>query len=271
MVWCALAVPATPGGPEGVVRVPAGESVLERAVRILSAFGPDEPVLSVTQLAARTGLHLATTSRLVEHMVRLGLLTREDDRRVRVGMRLWELGARAAPTRGLREAALPYLEDLHAVVGHHAQLAVREGTDVLFVERLSAPGAVINYSQVAGRLPLHASSSGLVLLAAAPAGLQETVLNGPLRAFTDRTITDARRLRQVLAQVRRQGYAFNAGHVHPDATGVAVPVRDRGGHVVAAVSVIVPNAPAARATIGVLQATARGISRELSSHSVRFV
>jgi DNA-binding IclR family transcriptional regulator len=246
-------------------RVGTGESVLARAVRILAAFSPEEPVLTVTQIAARSGLHVGTASRLAGELVRLGLLERDDDRRVRVGMRLWELGARAAPTRGLREAALPFLEDLHAVIGHHAQLGVREGTEVIFVERLSTPGAVINYSWVAGRLPLHVSSSGMVLLAAAPGDVLERVLAGPLRAYTDCSVTDPRRLRRVLADVRRQGYAYNPGHVHPEATGIAAPVRDGTGAVVAAVSVIVPNTATARSAIPVLRTTARAISRTLLS------
>jgi DNA-binding IclR family transcriptional regulator len=249
-----------------MARVVTGESVLERAVRILAAFGPDEPALTVTQLSARTGLHTATASRLIHQLEAEGLLARDDDRRVRIGVRLWELASRAAPTRGLREAALPFLEDLHAVVGHHAQLAILDGTDVLFVERLSAPDAVINYSRVAGRLPLHASSSGLVLLASAPPELRERVLAGPLPGYTDKTITDPAQLRRVLAEVRRQGFAFNPGHVHPEAAGVAAPVRSAAGQVVAAVSVIVPNTPAARATTGMVQTTARGVSRAISSH-----
>lgn len=247
-----------------MARGATGESVLGRAVRILAAFGPDEPALSVTQLAARTGLHVATVSRLVSQLTAEGLLSRDGEQRVRIGVRLWELASRAAPTRGLRESALPFLEDLHAVVGHHAQLAILDGVEVLFVERLSAPDAVVNYSRVAGRLPLHASSSGLVLLAGAPPELRERVLAGPLPRYTDQTITDPAVLRRVLAEVRRAGFAFNPGHVHPEAAGVAAPIFDSGGRVVAAVSAIVPNVPAARASVGVLQATARGISRAIS-------
>jgi DNA-binding IclR family transcriptional regulator len=250
---------AAPGPSRG-----GAESVLERIVRILAAFGPDEPVLTVTQLSARSGLHRATTSRLVEQLCGQGLLTRDTDRRVRIGLRMWELGARAAPTRGLREAALPVLEDLHAVVGHHVQLAVRDGADVLFVERLSAPDAVVNFSHVAGRLPLHVSSSGLVLLAAAPGPVRAEVLAGALPAYTDRTITDPARLRRVLADVHRQGFAVTAGHVHAEAAGVAAPVRDRDGRVVAAVSAVVPNAPAAVRMTGAVRTAARGVSRALS-------
>ncbi|MEO3825581.1 helix-turn-helix domain-containing protein [Actinomadura sp. B10D3] len=92
------------------------ESVLTRAVLIFEAFDPDHPALSVSEIARRTGLHVATASRLVAQLVEHGLLARDEQRRVRVGMRLWELASRAAPTLGLREAAMPFMEDLHAVL-----------------------------------------------------------------------------------------------------------------------------------------------------------
>jgi DNA-binding IclR family transcriptional regulator len=244
-------------------RFATGESSLARAVRILESFTPEEPELSVTEIARRSGLHPATASRIVGQLVEHGLLTRGPDREVRVGMRMWELAARAAPTRSLRDAAMPYLEDLHAVVGHHAQLAVLDGDDVIFLERLSARDAVINYSQVAGRLPLHISSSGVVLMAYGPRELQDRVLARPLESRTPATITSPDRLRATLEQVRRRGYALLAGHVHPDATGIAVPVRNGLGEVVAALSVIVPNDARAVSAVPALLAAARGIGRSL--------
>jgi len=244
-------------------RVATGESSLARAVRILESFTPDAPQLTVTEIARRSGLHVATASRIVGHLVEHGLLSRGPDRELRVGMRLWELASRAAPTRSLRDAAMPYLEDLHAVVGHHAQLAVLDGEDVIFLERLSARDAVINYSRIAGRLPLHISSSGVVLLAYGSADLQERVLARPLESRTPATITDPDRLRVTLEQVRRQGYVLLPGHVHPDAAGIAVPVRNALGEVVAALSVIVPNDTRAASAVPALLAAARGIERSL--------
>src|ERR1700712_5322803 len=126
-------------------RVATGESVLSRAVRIFEAFTSAQPSLTVTEIARRSGLHVATASRLVAELVKHGLLARQSDGRGRVGMRMWELAQRASPTLSLREAAMPFLEDLHAVVGHHVQLGLLDGAEALFVERLSAPGAVINY------------------------------------------------------------------------------------------------------------------------------
>jgi DNA-binding IclR family transcriptional regulator len=246
-----------------MARSPSGESVLTRAVRILDAFTPDEPTLPVSVIARRSGLPVATASRLIAELVGHGLLAREPDRRVRVGVRLWELGQRASPTLGLREAAMPFLADLHDVVGHHIQLGVLEGDEVLFVERLSAPGAVINYTRIAGRLPLHASSSGLVLLAHSTGELQERVLATPLVRYTANTIAEPARLRATLAGVRRDGYVLCPGHIHLEATGIAVPVRS-GAEVVAAVAAIVPNDEHARAAVPALRAAARGIGRLLS-------
>ncbi|OMQ14045.1 IclR family transcriptional regulator, partial [Modestobacter sp. VKM Ac-2676] len=158
--------------------------MLTRAVRVLDAFTAEGPALTVGEVARRSGLHVATASRLVAELVQHGLLERGPGREVRIGVRLWELGSRASPTVSLRDAAMPFLEDVHAVIGHHVQLGVLDGEDVIFVERLSARDAVINFSRIAGRLPLATSSSGLVLLAHAPHGVQERVLARPLHPVT---------------------------------------------------------------------------------------
>lgn len=239
---------------------------MARAVSVIGAFRPGDTTLGVSEIARRSGLHVATASRLVAELVQLGLLRRDTDRRVGLGLRLWELGARASPALGLREAAMPLMEDLHAVVGQHTQLGVLDGEEVLFLERLSAPGAVVNYTRIAGRLPLHVSSSGLVLLAHAAQDLQERTLAGPLRTFTPATIGSAVGLRTALDHVRREGVAFCPGHIHPDACGIAVPVRSGSGAVVAALAVIVPNDDDARAQIPALRTAARGIGRRLASH-----
>lgn len=246
-------------------RVRTGESVVARVVRVLEAFTPDEPALSVTEIARRSGLHVATASRLVAELSAHGLLARRDGA-VRVGVRMWELAQRASPTLSLREAAMPFLEDLHAVIGHHVQLGVLDGDEVLFVERMSAPNAVVNYTRIAGRLSMHASSSGLVLLAHAPPEQQERVLAAPMLRLTRKTPTDPKQVREMLAGIRRHGYALCPGFIHVDATGVAVPVRDGSGAVVAAIGAVVPNDGNAYVHVPALLAAARGIGRVLASH-----
>ena len=246
-----------------MARSTASESVLTRAVRILEVFDPDNVAIPLTVIAEQADLPLSTASRLVDELVAHGLLRRDHNRRVRIGVRLWELASRASPTRDLRDAAMPFLEDLHAVVGHHVQLGVLEDDEVLFIERLSNPGAVINVTRIAGRLPLHASSSGLVLLANASPGLQDRILRRPLTSYTANTISDPKTLRAVLAEIRRTGVAVCPGFIHDDALGIAVPLKDSAGGVVAALSVIVPCADNPMAHIPALQAAAHGIRREL--------
>ncbi len=246
-------------------RVTTGESVLSRAVRIFDAFSASRHALTVTEISRVTGLHVATASRLIGELVGLGFLTRVEDGRVGIGVRMWELAQRASPFLPLREVAMPYLEDVHDVVGHHVQLGVLDGTDALFLERLSAPGAVVNLTQIAGRLPAHASASGLVLLASSMPEVQTAILSQPLRRFTPRTLTDPERLRTVLARIRRDGYAVTHGHIHLDAAGVAVPIR-RDGVVLAAIAAVVPNDDRAHTVVPALSTAARSISRQLSHH-----
>jgi DNA-binding IclR family transcriptional regulator len=245
-------------------RVRTGESVVARVVRVLEAFTPDDPALSVTEIARRSGLPVTTASRLIAELAAHGLLARRDGE-VRVGVRMWELAQRASPTLSLREAAMPFLEDLHAVIGQHVQLAVLDGDEVLFVERISAPNAVVNYTRIAGRLSLHASSSGQVLLAHAPAEQQERVLAGPFQRLTPNTPTRPTQVRAMLADIRRKGYALCPGFIHVDAAAVAVPVRDGGGAVVAAIGAVVPNDGNAYVHVPALLAAARGVGRMLAS------
>jgi DNA-binding IclR family transcriptional regulator len=235
---------------------------------VVEAFGLDDETLTVTDIARRSGLHVATASRLIEELVGSGWLER-DGRRVRIGVRLWEVVSRASGTVGLRDAAMPFMEDLHSVIGHHTQLGVMEGSEVLFVERLTAPGAAVNISRIAGRLPLHASSSGLVLLAHSSSEIQERVMSEPLSTFTDRTLSSSRALRAALAEIRRQGYAYCPGHIHPSTTGIAVPIITSGKSVAAALSVVVPNDDAARSLIPTVQAAGRGVSRVLQARLTR--
>ncbi|WP_028473652.1 IclR family transcriptional regulator [Nocardioides alkalitolerans] len=247
-----------------MARSDSGESVVERVVRILEAFDPEMPALTIGALAERADLTTSTTSRLVDQMVSHGLLRRDDQRRVRVGIRMWELASRASPTLALRQVAMPFMEDLLAIVGHHTQLGVLDQREVLFLERLSARNAVINITKIAGRLPLHASSSGVVLLAHASRALQEEVLRAPLRTYTDRTVRDPVELRRMLAEVRRVGYAVCPGFIDPAATGVAVPVRDPRGRVIAGLAIVVPSeGDHVTANLGALRAAGRGLERAL--------
>jgi DNA-binding IclR family transcriptional regulator len=209
---------------------------------------------------------LSTAHRLVAELCAWGALERDDDGRYRIGLRMWELGALAPRGLGLREAALPFMEDLYEVTHENVQLAVRDEDEVVWVERLAGRDSVAVHTQVGGRFSLPPTGVGLVLLAHAPAEVQERVLAGPLPRYTPYTLIDPREVRRLLADVRRTGVAISDRQVTADTVSVAAPVEVRG-NVVAALSIVVRGtSPAAvRSMAPGVRAAARGISRTLAA------
>jgi DNA-binding IclR family transcriptional regulator len=244
----------------------SGETVTERIVRVLETFDTDRTLQSASEIGRRANLPSSTAHRMVSELVECGLLERDEEHRVRLGMRLWELALRGSHALLLRQAALPFMERVQARIREHTQLAVLEHDETLFVERLSHPQAGANITRIAGRLPLHASSSGLVLLAHGPKELQDRVLAGPLEAVSPQTVTDPVLLRRILARIRRDGVVVAPGTVEDVSTGVAVPVREGRGRVIAALSVVLPREAATRPAVDELRAAAAGISAAVGAN-----
>ena len=238
---------------------------LRRALSLLDEFGPTRPVMTLSQVARHAGLPLSTAHRLLTELVAWGGLERDENGSYRIGLRLWELGALAPRGTGLRERALPFLEDLSQVTRENVQLAVREGTELVFIERIAGTGAVPVLTRVGGRFALTATGVGLVLLAHAPAEVQEDVLGGPIPRFTPYTVTDPGRLRRMLADVRTNGFSISDRQVTDDSLSVAAPVQDGRGQVIAAVSLVVRHGSAsAHALAPLVRTSARAISRVLA-------
>ena len=237
-----------------------------KLLAVLDAFTRERPALTLSEIARAIGLPLSTAHRLVGELCAWGGLERDDDGRYRVGLRVWELGALAPRGLGLREAALPFMEDLYEVTHENVQLAVRDGTELVFVERIAGRSAVGVLTRVGGRFALPPTGVGLVLLAHAPLEVQEEVLARPLVRYTRHTITDPGQLRRVLAEVRRSGMAITDRQVTGDAVSVAAPIEVCGG-VVAALSIVVRGSSpsAVRPYIPGVRAAARGIGRTLAS------
>jgi DNA-binding IclR family transcriptional regulator len=251
--------------------------VLDRAFRILECFGPDSRVLSLTALSARATLPKATTLRLARKLTEWGALERTPDGRYTIGLRLLEVASLAPRGHGLRATALPYLEDLHHATGQHVLLAVRDGTEAVLVERLSARGAGRVMYRVGGRMPLDGTGVGLVLLAHAPRIVQDTVLAGALSgAGHGRRRGEPERippgeLRGRLAAIRREGVAVLTEPAPGSITTVAAPVRGlaggsaSGSDVLAALSVVSLTAQAEPAVlVPAVVAVARAVSRAIS-------
>ena len=248
-------------GPSQARRTAGG-----KLLAVLDAFSRERPALTLSEIARAVDVPLSTAHRLVAELFAWGGVERDEDGRYRVGLRVWELGALAPRGLGLREAALPFMEDLYEVTHENVQLAVRDGTELVFVERIAGRSAVGVLTRVGGRFALPPTGVGLVLLAHAPLEVQEEVLARPLAGYTRHTITDPGQLRRILAEVRRSGVAVSDRQVTGDAVSVAAPVEVRGS-VVAALSIVVRGSSpsAVRPYIPGVRAAARGIGRTLAS------
>lgn len=248
-------------------------SVAERSFAILDAFtGPSPGILdlpassgalALSTIAQRAALPLSTTHRLVAEWVRWGGLEKLADGRYALGMKLWEIGSRAPTAQNLRTIAIPYLEDLFEATREHVHLAILDATDALYVEKLSGHGAVPIASRVGGRLPLHSTGVGLVLLAYAPTDFADAYLAGELRRFLPQTMTSPADLRRRLAGIRAEGLAVMSEEMTAGSSSIAAPVRDRTGRVVAALSTVVRTDGSERRFETDVRLAARGVSRSL--------
>jgi DNA-binding IclR family transcriptional regulator len=241
-----------------------GRSVSSRLLEVLFAFGPGHSRLTLAGLARRTGLPQPTVRRLALELVEAGALDRTPDGMLSIGTKLWQLGTLAPFTEPLRTVVLPFMEDLYTALNQHVQLAVLEGYEAVVTERLSKPGAVGLVSQVGGRLPLHSSGVGKVLLAHGGAELLDALVDRGLDRFTPATITDPTLLRRELAECRRTGIAIVREETTACADSVATRIVNAEGRVVAALSVVVRSGSVQlRTVIPSVVASGLGISRRL--------
>jgi IclR family transcriptional regulator, pca regulon regulatory protein len=249
----------------------ASSQSLERGLAILAAFTPDRATLGISELAQRLGLTRSTTHRYVATLAKLGYLDQDDaTRKYRLGIRVLDLGFSVLGSLGLREIAAPHLQRLTTATGHTSNLAIRDDTDVILIDRIRGrPGRYhhLEFSLHAGsRIPAYCSATGKALLAfMAQPDLDDLLDRMDLLRRGPRTLTSRATLMAELSQVRRSGIALNDEELDSGLRSIAVPVRSRSGPVVAAVNLAFPWSPVAMSELAeqfgpLLQGTARQIS-----------
>ena len=217
-------------------------SSVTNAARLLKQFTSNERDLGVTELANRLGLGKSTVHRL--------LTTLEAERRIeqdpgtgryRLGLAVFELGAAASSPTDLHQAVLLPMSVLRVRTGETVQMAVLDGREVVYIERLESPNTLRLFLEVGQRNHAHCTGTGKCLLAFLGDEQLASILDGwELPPKTDATITDVVELRRELKRIRSQGYAVNAHESEPGVVSVAAPIRDRTGRVVASISVAGP-------------------------------
>ena len=247
-------------------RPPQGDPVIDRALSLLAAFDARNRTLTLGQLARRSGIPTSSTLRLAGRLVAWGALERDADGRFSIGLRLWEVASLAPRGQGLKQVSLPFMGDLEEVTRQHVLLAVREGDEALLVERLSAHQAVPVLYRVGGRLPLHSTGVGLVLLAYADAEFQEDMLARPLMHLPENVPVSPAALRRTLAEIRRDGLNVFRRRSPQPLVSVAAPVFGADDRIAASLSVVVPQEAAEPRLLGpAVRTAARSISRVLGA------
>jgi DNA-binding IclR family transcriptional regulator len=210
--------------------------VLARGLLLLDAFGPEETELTLAKLAQRAGLPKPTVHRLVAELVKWGGLERTPNG-YRLAIKLFDLGERVPRRRDMRQAALPYLEDLYEATHENIHLAVADGLDTLFVEKVSGHRSTQIMSRVGGRMPLHCTATGKVFLAFGVPDYFHRVAAAGLTRCTPRTIVLPGLLHKDLARALERGYGVNREESEVGVVAVAAPVFDHRRRPIAAISI----------------------------------
>jgi DNA-binding IclR family transcriptional regulator len=214
---------------------------IRRAFAVLDVL--DEGPLGVTDVAERASLPKSTAARLLATLVAEGAVEQvPGDTAYRLGPRLVTLAGGFSLVRSLAAVGRPVLADLADASGEAAGLGVPDGDLVHYIDQVDTPHPVVVRDWTGARAPLHAVSSGQVLLAfRTPAAIERYLSQPTLERFTDRTLTDPVAVRERLRAVRRHGYAWAIEEFDAGIASVAAPIADASGEVIAAVHIHGPS------------------------------
>jgi len=210
---------------------------VERAMQILSAFANEQGDRGISEIARVTGLHKATTHRIMMTLLNGGFLERAPDgERFRLGIRVVELGLGAVRGLDLRRVAFPYMQQLVERFDETCDLGIFDRGMVLYVEVVHSKHSLTIAARVGRRLPAYCTASGRVFLAFLPPKIVEPIWSEPLVPCTQRTTTSLAQLREELEAARQRGYALDDEEFEEGIRAVSVPIRDIDGSVIAALS-----------------------------------
>lgn len=216
-------------------------SSVANSIRLLKVFSDDEYELGVSSLAKRLGLAKSTVHRLASTLIKDDMLDQDKETgKYRLGLALFELGARVRRKMNVVNEARFALKDLTEKTGETTHLTVLDHASVLFINKIESRQAIRMKSNVGARAPAHCTADGKALLAYQTNEMIESIAVGGLAAFTPKTIIDVRLLMADLAQVRARGYAIDDEETEIGLRAIAAPIRDHTGEVVAAISVAGP-------------------------------
>ena len=247
--------------------VPASPSiqVIERLNALLDVLARQSEPVSLKALSLATGLHPSTAHRILNDLVIVRMVDRTEPGHYQLGMRLLELGNLVKARLNVRDAAAGPMRELHKLTGETINLAVRQGDEIVYVERaVSERSGMQVVRAIGGRAPLHLTSTGKLFLAVEDArSVRSYSMRTGLAGQTRNSITEVQQLENELDLVRSNGFARDNEELEMGVRCIAAAIRDDAGNLVAGLSI---SAPADRANDGwvdALRQTALEISNSL--------
>jgi IclR family pca regulon transcriptional regulator len=209
---------------------------LARGLAVLRAFSRDKPGMTLSELASHTGLNPAVVRRCLNTLMHLGYVAKKD-KIFLLRPEVFSLGSAYIESMNLEEVVTPHLQQVRDVTGNSTAMAVLSGMDVLFMVYVSTRLLTRIVAGVGTRFPAYATSAGKVLLAYQEREkLREYLERVNPQALTDATITSKSKLRTVLAEIRKQGFAATQGELDFGVVSVAVPVLNQDGRILASLA-----------------------------------
>ncbi|HEY4809921.1 MAG TPA: IclR family transcriptional regulator [Solirubrobacteraceae bacterium] len=225
------------------LREPRYSQSLERGLAILTCFTPQRPVRGIADIADELGMSRSTTHRYMITLLELGYLEQGGSRKYRLGLRVTDLGMSALNSMSLREYARPDLEELRQETRFTVNLAILDGSEILYVDRVRGlrPGqSKIDFAlHVGSRLPASCTALGKLLLAYLPDAEQEALIASlKLAKGGPNAIVSKKALKAELGQISEEGLAVDDEELAAEVQAIAAPVRSSGGEVIAAVGLV---------------------------------
>ncbi|MGO2110264.1 MAG: IclR family transcriptional regulator [Pseudoclavibacter sp.] len=259
---------ADTSGPAMGEHEPPKRTAAQRVLSVLGAFQHGDGSLRLSEISRHADLPLPTAHRLVRELLDWGGLDVDDHGRYRLSRRFLDLASASTNGMHMREIAVPHLVDLHRRTGLSVQLAVRDDHEVVYLDALRAHPNWSGANRIGGRLPLHVTATGLVLLADASPDDIDHFARNHLTKFTEFNPATPQELKDALARVRRDGYCISEKFVAHGAGAVAAPVHDGSGKVVAALGAVFPtNRLSGAPLVDPVRLYATRISAALSANS----
>ncbi len=210
-----------------------------KAFNVLEILARSETPMGVTALSESAGLGKSNVHRLLQTFIELGYVEASGSGSYRASLRLWEYGSLVVSRLNVRQMARPMMEDLARITRETVHLSELQRGEVLYLDKIESSEPVRAYTQLGGRAPAYCTATGKAMLAFKDPGVWRNTLAGA-EVFTQKTISTVERFETEASRIRTQKYAINRGEWRADVLGLAAPIVDGNGKVVAAIGISGP-------------------------------